>query len=275
MAPLNALSIDVEDWFHILDIGDTVNIGNWDEMENRVVSNTLALLDILRKHGDVKCTFFVLGWVAERYPDLVREIKNQGHEIASHGYAHVLAYQQNQKEFRDDIRKSKSIIERVAQTEVIGYRVPGFSIKNKNLWAIDVLREEGFVYDSSVFPALRGHGGMNGAPIHAYQYANGLWELPISMIEISKLRIPFSGGGYFRLFPYYIIRRAMKRINDSNHPVVIYLHPRDIDAGQPRLPMPVNRSLKCYVNLHSTGKKLCRLLDEFSFAPMSEVLGLR
>jgi len=271
MVSLNALSIDVEDWFHILDIGSSVSLDQWGRMENRVVSNTLDLLDILSEHGEVKCTFFVLGWVAERYPDLIREIKQRGHEIASHGYAHVLAYQQNQSEFRDDVRKSRSIIERVAQVEVIGYRVPGFSIRDENLWAIDVLHDEGFLYDSSIFPARRGHGGMNSAPIYPYQYENGLWEFPISVVEISRLRVPFSGGGYFRLLPYYMIRRFMKKINAGGHPVVVYLHPRDIDAGQPRLPMPINRSLKCYVNLHSAKMKLCKMLDEFSFAPVCEV----
>ncbi len=275
MVSLNALSIDVEDWFHVLDISASVNLDQWDRMENRVVPNTLELLDVLSEHGEVRCTFFVLGWVAERYPDLIREIKQRGHEIASHGYAHVLAYQQNQSEFRDDVRKSKSIIERVAQVEVIGYRVPGFSIKGESLWAIDILHDQGFLYDSSIFPARRGHGGMNNAPIYPYQYENGLWEFPISVVEISRLRIPFSGGGYFRLLPYYMIRRFIKRVNAGGHPVVLYLHPRDIDSGQPRLPMPINRSLKCYVNLHIAKTKLCKMLDEFSFAPMCEVFGLR
>lgn len=275
MAFLNALSIDVEDWFHILDIDSGVKFERWERMESRVVSNTSELLRVLRDHGTVKCTFFVLGWIAEKHPKITRMIKDEGHEIASHGYSHTLIYQQNQEEFRDDIRRARSVIERAAQTEVIGYRAPGFSIKSKNLWAIDVLRDEGFLYDSSIFPAIRGHGGMHNAPIYPYQYGQDLWEFPVSIVKISKLRIPFSGGGYFRLFPYYMISRFIKRVNAKGHPVVVYLHPRDIDVYQPRIPMPIRRSLKCYINLHSTKEKLCRMLDEFSFAPICKVLGIR
>ena len=269
---LNALSIDVEDWFHILDLKNEIPIADWHKMESRVSKNTIKLLSLFSQHG-VRATFFVLGWVAEQFPQLVLEIKRQGHEIASHGYGHKLAYQQTPQEFRDDVTKVKRILERIIHQEVMGYRVPGFSIQNGNLWALDILKEEGFVYDSSICPAVRGHGGLDGSPIYPYKHPSGLWEFPISVFRFLGKNISFSGGGYLRFFPYSFIKNAIKKINSQNQPVMVYLHPREIDVSQPRLKMPLNRRFKCYVNLHTTEKKLDRLLRDFNFASISEVLG--
>lgn len=271
---LNVLSIDVEDWFHLFDAENNFTISDWHQLESRVEINTRKILNILEEHDGVKATFFVLGWIAEQFPQLVLEIKHHGHEIASHGYGHQLIYKQTPDEFRIDIAKSKLILESIVQQHILGYRAPAYSIKNESRWALDIIKEVGFVYDSSIFSAARWYGGLKGEPIYPYQYPSGLWEFPISMIKFLRINIPFSGGGYFRFFPYSFIKKAIKSINNNQKPVVIYLHPREVDVLHPKFDMPLHRRFRCYVNLHSTEKKLHALLSDFKFAPIREVLAL-
>ena len=269
---MNGFSIDLEDWFHILDIDNEYTHSGWENLDTRVEENTDRLLSIL-DHHKVKCTFFVLGWIADRFPKLVKKIDSLDHEIASHGYWHKLAYEQTPDEFRSDIRKSKCLLEDITGKKVYGYRVPGFSITGKNLWAFDVISEEGYIYDSSVFPASRGHGGLKkNVSTQPYKLSSGIWELPISTIRLFRFNIAYSGGGYLRFFPYSLIKWALKKNNKKNIPAIVYLHPRDIDPNQPKLKMPVNRYLKSYINLRSTEKKINILLKDFKFTKMIDLV---
>jgi polysaccharide deacetylase family protein (PEP-CTERM system associated) len=272
---LNALSIDLEDWFHLLDVESAPPLEEWARLESRVERNTRVFLTILERHR-VRATFFVLGWIAERFPGLVRELAEKGHEIASHGYGHKLVYASSPAEFESDILKSWQVISAASGRPVLGYRAPGFSVNGSCLWAFDVLARHGFLYDSSIFPSLRGHGGFYGYSTqivrHACADGAGLWEIPISVLGACGLRIAFCGGGYFRFFPAWLMRWGIRRLNRRGLPAVIYLHPRDLDASQPRIEMPFRRRWKCYVNLQSTAQKLEELLREFRFGPMVEVL---
>ncbi len=275
---INALTIDVEDWFHICGIkNEEIKFENWNKCEDRTVKNTLKLLDILADNN-VKATFFFLGWVAERHPELVVKVRENGHEIATHGYAHKLIYEQSPEEFTKDLRKSISIIESITREKIIGHRGAGFSIKKDSLWALRIIAEAGLKYDSTIFPAKRGHGGLETKETYPYMIEFGndykLWEFPISVIRVLGKNVPFSGGGYLRLFPYWFIRESIKRINEKGQPAIIYIHPRDLDIKQPRLNLPLNRKFKCYVNLSTTENKINALLSDFKFASVREALAL-
>jgi len=257
----NILSVDVEDWFHILDLPTAPDLHAWHQLESRVEKNLHTILDLLERQG-TKATLFVLGWVAEQYPNLVREAHRRGHEIASHGYAHQLVYSMTTAAFREDVIRSKRILEDLIGGPVLGFRAPGFSITPATPWAFGVLAEAGHTYDSSVFPARRAHGGFLGAALgpHRIDTDHGpIVEFPISVTPLLGTRICFSGGGYFRLFPWAFIAASSRRANAENRPVVYYLHPREIDPDQPRLPMNALRRFKSYVNLGSTQGKLLRL----------------
>lgn len=274
---LNILTIDVEDWFHILDIRDCCSLKNWDNLEIRVARNTEKLLEIL-KENKIKATFFILGWVAERYPELVKIIAQEGHEIASHSYAHKLVYEMSKEEFRKDLKRSKETIESIIGNKIYGYRASGFSIINDTKWAFEILTEESFLYDASVFPAVREHGGMPDAPIHPYMIKTSsgpLWEFPISVLNFAGKNMAFCGGGYLRLFPYWFIKYGIKKINKKGYPVVVFLHPREIDANQPRMKLPLKRKFKYYVKLSSTEDKLKKILKDFSFGTIKEVLDIK
>ena len=276
MAPVgNVFSIDVEDWFHILDIGHACPIREWDRMESRVERNTDRLLALL-DHFGVKCTCFILGWIAERHPALVKRICDAGHEIASHGYDHRLVYEQDPQLLRQDLERSISILQSVAGCVPGGYRAPGFSISSNTEWAFDVIAEAGFWYDSSVFPTRRTHGGMTSAAshIHERRLSSGrfLLELPISTTRLMGRDFAYCGGGYLRAFPYRFIASRIREANAAGEPVVVYVHPRDIDPDQPRLDMPLRRRLKSYLNLDTALDKLRRLLNEFSFTTACDVL---
>ena len=263
----NILSIDVEDWFHILEVTSVPDVSQWAGQESRVEQNLYRMFDELDKR-QVKATCFFLGWIAEKFPHLVKETYKRGHEIASHGYAHQLLYSLSPDSFREDIRKSKSILEDLTGAPVNGYRAPGFSLTKDTLWAFPILCEEGYTYSSSVFPASRGHGGIpeaNMAPYVIPTDAGPLVEFPVSVASLFKKRICFFGGGYLRLFPYYLIRYMSYQVNREGRPVIYYLHPREIDPEHPRLPMPGIRRFKSYVNLHTTMPKLQRLLTDQQF----------
>lgn len=265
----NLFSVDLEDWFHILDTHAAPPLEAWPRLESRVVANTRETLEALGRH-DVRATFFVLGWIAERYPELVREVAAAGHEIASHGHRHVLVYRQTPQEFRRDIREASDAIHAACGVRPEGYRAPGFSITREALWAFDVLRDEGYVYDSSLFPARRGHGGLPGATTVPSILPNGLREIPISTLSLGPGRLAYLGGGYLRAIPSGIVTRMARRQSEAGTPLVLYMHPRDIDAGQPRLPLGPYRRFKTYVGLATCLRKVQTLLRSFPWGPFGE-----
>ncbi len=272
---VNTFTIDVEGWYNILDLAQGPRREDWGRYEDRESHHTLRLLDLLDRHG-VKATCFVLGWTAEHRPKLIKEIAARGHEIACHGYGHDLLYRLTPDRFLQDLQQARAAIGASCGEPIRGYRVPGFSLTEQTPWAWEALADEGFDYDSSVFPGSRGHGGMPSAPRlpHIVELADGrrLREFPISMVRLLGQPTAYAGGGYLRLFPYALIRRWIRRANQAGEPVVVYIHPRDIDPDQPRLPMPLHRRFKSYVNLHTAMGKLDRLLRDFSWEPMVRVL---
>ena len=263
----NLLSIDVEDWFHILDVPSTPGYDQWDRLPSRLENNFIRLLDIVEA-GAAQATCFCLAWTARRFPHLLREADRRGHEIASHGCAHELVYRQSREAFSRDIREAKQILEDAIGKPIWGYRAPGFSVTEQTPWFFETLCEAGYRYDSSVFPTPRGHGGLLSGweEPHRLQTPVGeLREFPITTTTWFGKRFCFSGGGYFRLFPYGLIARETRKLNRKGVPVVVYIHPREIDPEQPRMAMSFYRRFKSYVNLHTTESKLRRLLRDFSF----------
>lgn len=266
----NALTIDVEDYFMVSAFEPMVPKSDWTKYPLRALGSTRLILDIL-KESDVKATFFVLGWIAERHPELVRSIHDEGHEVASHGYHHQLLYDLTPEQFRKDIRESKRVLEGACGARVIGYRAPSFSIVKDTQWALDILREEGFKYDSSIMPAPHARGGMEGANPAPHE-RQGLVELPMSTLKFAGKDLPFSGGGYFRFFPYWLVRHGLKQCNGRGLPGVTYFHPWEFDPAQPRLKGRRADEFKHYVNLDKTESKFRRMLKDFPFAPAREVL---
>jgi len=276
MSPTNAFTIDVEDYFQVEALSRAIPRDSWPDMEYRCERNVhrlLALLEEKKVHG----TFFILGWIAERSPQLIREIAAAGHEIASHGMSHKLIYRQSREEFRSETRRSKQLLEDLIGTAVVGYRAASFSIVKSSLWALDELIDAGFRYDSSVFPVHHDNYGIPDAPLEPYQIAapsgRTLIEFPMSVARWGALRLPVSGGGYFRIFPYWLTRSSLSRINQrEQRPFVFYLHPWEIDADQPRVKAGWKSRLRHYTNLSRCEQRLRRLLSEFPFAPMRDVL---
>jgi polysaccharide deacetylase family protein (PEP-CTERM system associated) len=261
----NALSFDVEDWFQVENLKLAFPRELWDTIELRVEASTRRIVTLLRER-DVKATFFVLGWVAERCPELVREIDRDGHEVASHGYGHQLVYNMTPEDFREDVVRSKRILEDLIGKPVEGYRAPSFSITPETLWALDILKDAGFRYDSSVFPvSLHDRYGFPGASARPFRWPNGLMEIPLAVYPVGKYFLPAAGGGYFRLFPYRYFHHAFKWLNRNRHAFTFYLHPWELDPGQPRVRVPWFHRFRHYVNLHKTEGRLCRLLRDFRF----------
>lgn len=259
----NILSVDVEDWFHILELPDAPALSTWNAKESRVGENLRTILDVLDQQG-AKATLFVLGWIAEQHPALIREAHARGHEIASHGYAHQLVGNMSPDELFQDLVRTKAILEDLTGDKVLGFRAPGFSITPQTPWAFETMARAGYSYDSSLFPARRAHGGFSGAPLapHQIDTSHGaITEFPISVASVLGTRICFSGGGYFRLFPWAFIQAKATQVNAAGRPVIYYFHPRDIDPQQPRLPMGLIRRFKSYVNLGSAEQKLVRLVQ--------------
>jgi polysaccharide deacetylase family protein (PEP-CTERM system associated) len=321
----NILTIDIEDYFQVQAFSSVIKYEDWDKFECRIERNTdriLEILDSVRSPQKVRGTFFVLGWIAERYPDLVRRIQKEGHEIACHGYAHKLIYNQSKEEFREDIRKTKRILEDITGIEVIGYRAPSYSITDKSRWAFETLVEEGFKYDSSIFPIHHDFYGMPNASrfpfvislnetskvefsvlnfeeqqhrttsapnnllthslinsvgnsiTHSLINSNSLIEFPISTVRILGQNIPISGGGYFRLFPYPVVKSALTRINEKEQkPFIFYMHPWEIDSDQPRIQgLKLKSRLRHYINLDKTENKFKRLLGDFQFSTVRDLI---
>ncbi len=265
-------SVDVEDWFHILDSPAAPDISDWDSLPSRVEANFFKLLDIFEENG-VSTTCFFLGWVAQKRPLLVKEASARGHEIASHGYSHMLAYTMNPDEFLRDAKHSKDILEDTLGHEIQGYRAAGFSVTDRTPWFFDKLLEAGYRYDSSVFPGPRGHGGLNShllAPFRVSADSRSLVEFPISVRRVLGKPVCFFGGGYLRFFPYCVIERSTLRVLNEGRPVNFYVHPREIDPHHPRLRMNLARMFLCYVNLGTTESKIRRLLSRFKFTTFAE-----
>ncbi|MCC6840477.1 MAG: polysaccharide deacetylase family protein [Flavobacteriales bacterium] len=270
----SVFSVDVEEWFHILDVPSTPPLAQWAVLPSRVEPSFRAMLETFAEKK-VRTTLFFLAWVAERYPHLVREAVAGGHEVASHGYAHELVYKQDRATFLADITKAKQIIEQAGGVAVKGYRAPGFSVTKETPWFFDAVAEAGYRYDSSVFPGERGHGGLPGAwPVpHTIATGHGnLVEFPISLSAVFGRPMYFFGGGYLRFFPYRLIRSKAKGVLAENRPVVFYLHPREVDPDHPRLAMSAKRRFMTYHNLRSTLPKMRRLFDDLPMATFSELM---
>ena len=272
---VNAMSIDVEDYFHVSVFDGIVPRSQWASMESRVCRNTDRLLAIFAEYG-VRSTFFVLGWVAERHPELVRRIADAGHEIASHGYAHRLIYDQTRSAFRDDVRRAKTLLEDAGGRKVVGYRAPSYSITPKSLWALDVLLEEGYQYDSSIFPIRHDRYGIpvSGRKPYFIERPRGtLVEVPGSTTKVGPLNLPVAGGGYFRILPYWWTRWGIARVNErEGRPAIFYLHPWEIDPEQPRLPAGRLSRFRHYRHLDDTEARLRQLLTDFKFDAIETVV---
>jgi len=272
---VNAMTVDVEDYFQVSAFDMVVSRASWDQRESRVVANTRRLLELFEQ-ADVRATFFVLGWVADKFPSLVKRIAAAGHEIASHGYHHQLAYTLTPQQFREDVRTAKLALENVSGAPVRGYRAPSFSIIEANLWALDVLVEEGYVYDTSIFPIHHDRYGIPGAKRHMHvlqRPAGSLVEVPPSTVRVAGMNFPMGGGGYFRLLPYNWIRWGIGRVNGvERQPVVFYLHPWEVDPDQPRLKVSATTRVRHYTGLKSTMRRLTRLLEEFRFDSVANAL---
>ncbi|MBL8000752.1 MAG: polysaccharide deacetylase family protein [Flavobacteriales bacterium] len=274
MAGHSVFSVDVEEWFHILDVPSTPPMERWGTMESRVEASFGRMLEVFAEKR-VRTTLFFLGWVAERHPQLVRAAAAQGHEIASHGYAHELVYKHDRRHFTEDVRRAKGIIEDAAGVRVRGYRAPGFSVTQETPWFFEALAETGHAYDSSIWPGSRNHGGWPGAlPVpHVVPTAKGdIVEFPISLGSAFGRPLYFFGGGYLRFFPYAVIRDRARAVLQEQRPVVFYLHPREVDPGHPRLPMSAKRRFMSYVNLATTEPKMRRLFDDLPMTTFGELL---
>ena len=271
---VNAMSVDVEDYFQVSAFANQVHRDDWANIPSRVERNTDKVMEIFADAG-VKATFFTLGWVAERHKGLIRRIVAQGHELASHGFAHYRATDQTREQFRDDVRRTKAILEDAGGVVIGGYRAASFSIGADNLWALEVLAEEGYRYSSSIYPVRHDHYGMPDAPRFAHRPVGeaGVLELPISTVRIAGRNLPVGGGGYFRLVPYGMYRRALARLNrDEGQPAVFYFHHWEVDPAQPR---PEGLSLKTrfrhYLNLGLMEERLATMLGDFAWDRIDRV----
>jgi len=270
----NALAIDVEEWFHICDEDITKVAGDIEKLPVRVVENTKRIVRLLKEHNQ-RGTFFFVGWVAERYPELVKYVAEGGFEIGCHSYSHDLIYKMDSKQFEEDLIKATDVIYRAAGVRPLGYRAPGFSIKRDMEWYFEILAKNQYRYDASVFPTYRAHGGIVSAPTYPYRISTRFGEIlefPQSVTGFSKFRICFSGGGYFRLLPLWFVKSQIRRMNSQDLPVLLYLHPREIDPDQPRMRLSPLRYFKYYVNLSKTEDKFIEVLKTFEFSTVLDTL---
>ncbi|QGA81903.1 XrtA system polysaccharide deacetylase [Halomicrobium sp. LC1Hm] len=267
------LSFDIEDWFHAHNMKPMVDRSDWETAEQRVSVNTRRILDLLDNH-EIKATFFILGWVADRYPDLVEEIDSRGHEVASHGYNHKLLYEQSQSDVRSDIERSLDVLEPLVSQSIRGYRAPSFSITD---WAVDILSDLGFKYDSSSFPfdTHDRYGRLTHPEDSTETIATlneNMTEVQLPLLDLPGISLPWAGGGYFRVMPYPVYQRGLKRIARSRD-VVFYLHPWDLDPDQPQFDeLPLSYRLRHYTNLDRTADRLNRLLEQFDWQPIGSAV---
>ncbi len=272
---LNALSVDLEEYFQVSNFERVIDRDTWSSLPSRVAASTRALLETFEETQN-KATFFVLGWVAEREPALVREIAERGHEIACHGYGHQLVYEIGPERFREDLRRARGAIEDAVGVRLKGYRAPSYSITDRSLWALDILAEEGFEYDSSIFPIRHPRYGIpsfSRVPVRIQlDGGQSIREFPMTTLEAGPLKIPLAGGAYLRFFPPFLFRWGFRRLISAGHPIVLYVHPWEIDPGQPRQRVGWKVRLNHYHNIGRTQGRLTRLLREFRFRPLAEVL---
>ena len=269
---INALTIDVEDYFQVSAFAPHIARTEWDQRECRVERNMDRILGLLARH-QTHATFFTLGWIAERYPQLVRRIVDEGHELASHGYGHQRASDLSRDEFIEDVTRAKALLEDIGGQAVWGYRAPSFSIGDGNLWALDVLQEAGYRYSSSIYPVRHDHYGSPDAPRFAHQVRPGLMEVPPTTLRLFSRNLPSSGGGYFRLFPYALSRWMLRQVNQRDgESAIFYMHPWEIDPQQPRIPgVSLKTRFRHYVNIDRTEQRLDRLLSDFAWGRMDEI----
>jgi polysaccharide deacetylase family protein (PEP-CTERM system associated) len=276
-SPRNAMSVDVEEYFQVAAFERQVRKDDWGAFPSRVEWNTGRVLDLFAAKG-VRATFFVLGWVAERHPGLIRRIVAEGHELASHGYDHTRVIYMDQRVFREDVVRTRDILEDTGGVRVRGYRAPSYSIGAGNLWALDVLLETGHEYSSSIYPIRHDLYGMPEAPRFAFRVREqAILELPVTTVEWGGAKLPAGGGGFFRLLPYAAYRWALRRVNELDHqPGIFYFHPWEVDAAQPRIEhAPLKSRFRHYVNLDTMEARLARLLGDFSWGRVDDVFGLR
>jgi polysaccharide deacetylase family protein (PEP-CTERM system associated) len=275
MAIQNALTVDVEDYFQVSAFAKSVDRNDWDKYPLRVEKNTRRLMDMFDE-AQVKATFFVLGWVADRNRSLIQEIAQRGHEVASHGYSHQLIYNQSLEVFREETIRSKSLLEDIIQAPVRGYRAASYSITKDSLWALDILAEAGFDYDSSIFPVRHDRYGIPDAKEapHILKTPKGhtIVEFPLSTAKIFSYKLPVAGGGYFRLYPYTLTRAGLRQVNSRQQPFIFYLHPWEIDPGQPNVEAGWLSRFRHYNNLDKCESRLQRLMDDFQFTTVWQVL---
>ena len=271
----NVLTVDVEEYFHPNAMDAAVDPSQWDSLPSRIEHNTHRVLDLLSEH-DVRATFFVLGWVAERLPQLVAEIARRGHEVGCHGYAHRLVYRLGPARFRDDVARGKRVLEDCLGSRVRGFRAASCSIVETTLWALDILIEEGFEFDSSIFPVrhdIYGIPGFHRFAVRLRRDAGEIVEIPLSTVRLLGRNWPVAGGGYFRILPYWMTRLSVRRLNRRDRaPAIVYVHPWELDVDQPRLPAGALSRFRHYTNLRHVESRLRRLLREFSFAPIRDVI---
>jgi polysaccharide deacetylase family protein (PEP-CTERM system associated) len=274
----HAMTVDVEDYFHVAAFNKVIDPSTWDSWPCRVEQNTNTLLALFDRNK-IKITFFILGWVAERYPELIKRIHAHGHEIASHGYSHQLIYKQDPKVFREETAKSKQILEDLIQQPITGYRAASYSITRNSLWALETLAELGFTWDSSIFPTRHDNYGIPGSPEEPYKIGTRqgkiLTEFPLTTAKVFGQSVPAAGGGYFRQYPYFLSRWLFETASlNQTKPQIFYLHPWEIDPDQPRVPNASWFSnFRHYTNLHRCLPRLERMISDFKFGTISESLG--
>ncbi len=270
---VNGLSVDVEDWFQVGAFENTIPRGRWNALESRVEANVELILDLFEEAG-VSATFFVLGWIAERHPALIRRIADAGHEIASHGYDHKRVFTFTAAEFASDIAKARAVLEDCSGQKVTGYRAPSFSIDARSVWAFEVLAEQGYAYSSSVAPVVHDHYGWREAPRFAFAplSESDLIEIPVTTAQFAGRRLAAGGGGFFRVLPYSFTRWAIRQVNEAGRPAIFYFHPWEIDPGQPRVAnAPIRSRLRHYTGLEGMAGKLRRLAGEFTWGRMDAI----
>jgi polysaccharide deacetylase family protein (PEP-CTERM system associated) len=269
---VNILTVDVEDWFQVENYASAIPRERWPDCELRVADSVRRLLELFSR-AEVRATFFVLGWIADLLPELVREIASAGHEVGSHGWSHSPIWNLDRESFAEEITRSRRVLEDLSGRPVIGYRAPTFSVTRKTLWALEELAKAGYRYDSSIFPVRHDRYGIPDAPRAIHRTEEGIWEIPLSVFQVGAKTVPVAGGGYFRLYPLAMTRSAVGRMNAEGRPAVVYVHPWEFDPGQPRVPEAgLLRSLRHRVGIGRNLDKLARLLKEYPFAPARDVL---
>lgn len=271
---INGLTVDLEDWYHICGVEDYSDPLQWGSYENRIIKNTDKILNLFRLYN-IKATFFVLGYIALKEPDLIKTIKGEGHEIATHGFYHRRVFEMTEREFEEDVGKSISIISSIIKSKVLGFRAPEWSIRKETPWALKILRKLGILYDSSMVPLTRmGSRNFPHYPCKLDTDYGAIWEFPLTTVRLFWERLPFTGGLPLRMFPYFYILSKIQRINRGGYPAIVYIHPWEFDMEQPHIDLPFSRKFMHYFNIKATPKRVEGLLRHLKFAPILDVLQL-